>query len=140
MSRLVDFTRALVLVRLRQGVCGEVGRAVHLVPLPRDTEVSGVRGALCGVSLVAEQVETVAPGVGMPCMRCMRCLLHRDSAVQQPATSATMYREWGWPVTVRENQVLLTLGVEVTALVLPDGLSAVRTVLRAAVHTSGVGS
>ena len=70
-------TRVLTLVRLRQGVCGGAERTVHLVPLPRDGEVSGVMGALCGVSLVAEQVETVAPGVGMPCMR---CLLHRDSA------------------------------------------------------------
>lgn len=116
-------TRVLSLMRLRPGVCGEAGRSVHLVSVPRDAEESGVMGALCGVSLVADQIETVAPRVGMPCAR---CLLHRDS---------TAYRRWGWPVTVRGNQVLLTLGFEASALVLPDGLAeAVTAVLTGRDH------
>lgn len=125
-------TRTLVLVRLRQGVCGEAGRFVHLVSLPRDAEALGVVGALCGVSLVVDQVETVAPGVGMPCAR---CLLHREGTAPPPPVSASTYREWGWPVTVRGNQVLLTLGFEVSALVLPEGLGeAVTAVLAGRDH------
>lgn len=125
-------THVLTLVRLRQGVCGEAGRSVHLVSLSKDAEASGVVGTLCAMSLVADQVEVVAPGVGMPCTR---CLLHRDRTTPQPILSAGTYREWGWPVSVGGNQVLLTLGLEVTALVLPDGLAeAVTAVLTGRDH------
>jgi len=81
---------------------------------------------LCGVSLAAGQIETVAPGVGVPCDQ---CVLQRDSVEPRPAPSAKTYRAWGWPVTVRGDQVLLTLGVEVTALVLPEGLTEAVTAI-----------
>jgi hypothetical protein len=121
-------TRTLVLVRPCQGVCGEAERVVHLIPLAVGAEVSGVVQALCEVSLAADQVEAVAPGVGMPCDQ---CLLHRGSAESRPAPSAKAYREWGWPVIVREDQVLLTLGFEAVALVLPDGLAEAVTAILA---------
>lgn len=36
---------------------------------------------------------------------------------------AASYLDWGWPVTVRGNQVVLALGAEVAAIVLPAGLA-----------------
>ncbi|MGH8920652.1 MAG: hypothetical protein ACRD0H_20350 [Actinomycetes bacterium] len=44
---------------------------------------------------------------------------------------ATTYQVWGWPVTVCGDQVLLTVGVEVTALVLPAGLAEAVTAILA---------
>ncbi|MGQ0779075.1 MAG: hypothetical protein ACT4NY_32455 [Pseudonocardiales bacterium] len=44
---------------------------------------------------------------------------------------ATTYQVWGWPVTVDGDRVLLTVGVEVTALVLPAGLAEAVTAILA---------
>ncbi|MGQ0776346.1 MAG: hypothetical protein ACT4NY_18285 [Pseudonocardiales bacterium] len=44
-----------------------------------------------------------------------------------PLSSVTTYQVWGWPVTVRGDQMLLILGAEVTALVLPAGLAEATT-------------
>lgn len=44
--------------------------------------------------------------------------------------SPTDYHSLGWPVTIRYNQILLTLGDEATALLLPDDLAeSVRMIL-----------
>lgn len=59
-------TGALVLVRARQGMCGETRRVVHLTLVPSSAEVSGPLVALCGASLVAGEVEPVASGAGVP--------------------------------------------------------------------------
>ncbi|MPZ65720.1 MAG: hypothetical protein GEU83_09475 [Pseudonocardiaceae bacterium] len=37
---------------------------------------------------------------------------------------AATYLEWGWPVTVSGNRVLLAVGAEVIAIALPTGLTA----------------
>jgi hypothetical protein len=58
----------VMLVRYRSGVSGEAARSVHLLPYPVRT---GPVSTLCGAVLSAEQVETVAPGQGMPCSLCL---------------------------------------------------------------------
>jgi len=119
-------SNTLLLVRSRQGVGGEAGRVVHLARLDVGAQASGRMETLCEMSLAVVQVESVAPGVGMPCIP---CLLHRDGVEPRPAPSAATYRAWGWPVTVRGDQVLLTLGFEVIALALPDGLAEAVTAI-----------
>lgn len=87
---------------------------------------------MCGMALMTDQVETVAAGVGTPCIHCLLC---RDGAPAQPVVSVGTYREWGWPVMLRRNQVQLTLGARVTALVLPEVLAeAVTAVLAGREH------
>jgi hypothetical protein len=66
----VAAARPIMLVRYRPGVAGETARVVHLVPLPTD-EQAGVVGALCGAALMVHDMETVTPGVGMPCTLCV---------------------------------------------------------------------
>jgi hypothetical protein len=58
--------RPVVLVRYRPGVTGETARVVHVVTLPTDAHAGAV-GAVCGAALLLEDIETVTPGVGMPC-------------------------------------------------------------------------
>lgn len=126
---MVDpITGVLVLMRVRQRMCGEARRVVHLAPLPSGAEVSGSLAALCGASLAADEVEPVGPGVGVPCSRCLLC---QDSVGVPLLPSVTTYQVWGWPVTVCGDQVLLTLGAEVTALVLPAGLAEAVTAILA---------
>lgn len=62
--------RPVVLVRYRSGVTGETARVVHVVPLPTD-EQAGTVGAMCGAVLALKDIETVTPGVGMPCLVCV---------------------------------------------------------------------
>ncbi len=126
-------TCTVVLVRRRRG-CGEAGRVVHVVPLSDGTGTSGLLGALCGTLLAGEEVETVEPGVGVPCTG---CLLYRDAMALPPSVSS--YREWGWPVRSSADQVLLDLGGECTAVVLPPdrGLAGCREIeIFGAVHTT----
>lgn len=104
--------------------------------------------ALCGALLVGEQIETVAPGEGMPCTMCL--LLRSRSAPQPPPAPAVApatggpwmaraplvaavgYRAWGWPVSVRGDRVVLELDRQMVARVIPNVLSEqVRAVLTA---------
>lgn len=91
---------------------------------------------LCAAMLVVEQVETADLGAGMPCPRCriLRTATERPvtSARGLPAVGPTPihrrarpegYAALGWPITVRGDQVLLTLGGDVSALVLPTTLA-----------------
>lgn len=73
--------RPVMLLRYRWGVVGETARTVHVVPLLTDGQGSVV-GALCGAVLQLADIETVAPGEGMPCTV---CVIHRatDTAVAQ---------------------------------------------------------
>ncbi|MGH4022445.1 MAG: hypothetical protein ACRDT0_25045 [Pseudonocardiaceae bacterium] len=133
-------TRTLVLMRSRHGVSGEAGHAVHLVLLPSGTEraVETV-GTLCGALLEYNEVETVTPGVGMPCTP---CLLLCSSTPQPPpvlsggsrpedtgvpseqVAAAGCYRAWGWPVTTRRDHVLLALDHHAVALLIPTNLAS----------------
>ena len=125
---MVDLTtRTVVLVRALQG-CGEAGRIVHVVALSDDTEPPGQLGALCGISLVSDEVEMVEPGEGIPCTG---CLLYRDAIALPPSVSLSSYREWGWPVRSSADQVLLDLGDRCIAVVLPAGLARAVTAILA---------
>lgn len=66
----VAAARPVVLVRCRPGVVGETARVGHVVPLPIDVHAGGV-GAVCGAVLLLEDIETLTPGVGMPCIVCV---------------------------------------------------------------------
>jgi len=119
-------TSTVVLVRARHARGGQARRVVHLAALPSGAEASSLATALCGTTLAADDVETVTPGTGVPCSRCLLC---QDGAVLPPLPSVRTYQEWGWPVTVCGDQVLLAMGAEVTALVLSVGLAEAVTAI-----------
>ncbi|MGH3754276.1 MAG: hypothetical protein ACRDRP_16585 [Pseudonocardiaceae bacterium] len=134
----------VMLLRYRPGVAGQTARTVHLVPLPPTGQAGAVGVALCGAVLCPDQVETVTPGFGMPCSL---CLLSQVSVGPPPPTdtptvaspvgddtrppaAAGCYRLWGWPVTLRGDQVWLSLEPDIVALIIPMVLAAqVTTVL-----------
>jgi hypothetical protein len=141
----VEGARPLLLVRYRPGVAGETARTVHLVALPSSaSEPDAVLTAFCGALLRPEQIETLNPGQGMPCTL---CVVHRVvgspspdlpppagqiSPGMAPGTAAATYQGWGWPVTLRANQVHLTLGRQAVALLVPVALAAETAALLAA--------
>lgn len=113
---------------------GAAARTIHLVPRPDQTEV-GVASALCGALIFPDDIEIVGPDAGMPCTT---CLLYRTATLPSPPTGGTApagpapihrrttpaeYRELGWPVLTQGDQVLLTLGQDVLALMMPAGLA-----------------
>ncbi|MGH3900827.1 MAG: hypothetical protein ACRDTA_21805 [Pseudonocardiaceae bacterium] len=121
--------RLVTLVRYRPGVAGETARTVHLVPLPVEGLV-GAATALCGTPLRREDVDPVPPGRGMPCMVCV--LSHvtgdpppppvttGDTRVDPDPLAATAgYQAWGWPVTLRHDQIRLNLDGDTLALIIP---------------------
>ncbi len=135
----------MVLLRYRPGMAPEIARVVHLAPLPPDGR--GAVSALCGALVRPEEYETVSPGYGMPCSFCVIHHTQRsdpstpdDSAEAAPATAspspdptspdtrpraaALGYRAWGWPVTLRGDQVWLSVGGDVLALVMSSLLAA----------------
>lgn len=132
--------RPVVAVRYRPDVAGEAGRTVHLVAHPGEVARGAAVSALCGALLVCEQIQTVAPGQGMPCTMCV--LLGSSSTPQPlpalpaepagseggggaataPLAAAVGYRAWGWPVGLRRDQVTLDLDRHVVALLIPTGL------------------
>jgi hypothetical protein len=122
-------------VRQRAKTVGNTGRVVHLAVLP-SRSASGLISTLCGALLAMEQTEVTDLGSGMPCSM---CLILR-AATEKPVTpvgglplagptpthrraSPEGYAALGWPVTVRGDQVLLTLDGDVTALILPVSLA-----------------
>ncbi|MGH3977567.1 MAG: hypothetical protein ACRDRZ_00970 [Pseudonocardiaceae bacterium] len=125
--------RLVVLARYRPGVAGEAARTVHVVPHPGPMD-SGAVTALCGALLACEEIETVAPGDGLPCTR---CLLLGSSSTPQPSPAALgesgpevtgvsfepvaavgCYRAWGWPVTTRGDHH------QAVALLIPTDLAS----------------
>jgi hypothetical protein len=131
-------TRPVMLLRYRPGVVGEIARTVHLVALPQgETGAAGV--ALCGAPLRPNLMEMVAPGHGVPCNLCL--LSHASAGpapvpADTPATAppaddvcgggdlrplraAMGYRVWGWPVTLRGDQVWLTTELDTAGLIIP---------------------
>lgn len=129
----------VVAVQQRAGAADDTDRAVHLAVLPARPTL-GMISTLCGAMLAVEPVETADPGGGMACISCMML----RTVTERPVTpvgelptggptpvhrraSPEGYAALGWPVTVRGEQVLLTLGGDVSALILPTSL-AERTV------------
>lgn len=132
--------RAVVLVR-HHGA-GRGAPEVHLVPLPprRDGGRPGAVGGLCGAFLSLDGIETVRPGEGVWCTMCFlvhvtggptvpvqqRCPnpIRTDSVAGRLAVGVA-YQRLGWPVTLRRNQVTLSLDLDVdaVALVIPTALA-----------------
>ncbi|MGH8571611.1 MAG: hypothetical protein ACREX8_03415, partial [Gammaproteobacteria bacterium] len=56
---------------------------------------------------------------------------YRDGTALLPSPSISSYREWGWPVRGNADQVLLDLGGEYTAVMLPAGLARAVTAILA---------
>lgn len=137
--------RPVPLARSRPGSTGQVAYPVHLIPLPLRSETANTLGALCGARLDADQIETVAPGEGAPCTLCL--VIHiSDSPTPLPTASppddpepgpraaATEYRSWGWPVTVRRDQIWLSLDAHAVALIIPTALATDVTAILATRH------
>jgi hypothetical protein len=118
----------VLLVRYRPGVVGEALRIVHVVTVsPGDP--ADVVGARCGAILIPGDLETVAPGEGMPCTPCvLRCVITAEELPghdpDQVNPTAIDYQQWGWPVTQHRNQSHLNLDHAVSALMIPATLSA----------------
>ncbi|HET9118301.1 MAG TPA: hypothetical protein VFN75_09570 [Pseudonocardiaceae bacterium] len=138
--------RPVVLVRYRPGVTGEAIRAVHVVPLPLDGQ-QGAATALCEMWLHLSEIEIVVPGHGMPCDLCLTSLIAASPAPPTPGPSshaahpdtghqdtAADYHRWGWPVTVRRDQVRLCLAPTTVALIIPTLLAAEVTEVLTARH------
>lgn len=106
----------VVAVRYRHGLAGQAARAVHLVALPVRVGAGAV-STLCGALLVANRIETVELGEGMPCTMCMLYRTRTRPSQQAPAA---------------EDRPLLSLGSTTTALLIPLGLAdRVRAILAA---------
>jgi hypothetical protein len=133
---LVD--QPMLLVRHRAGVIGQLGRAVHLVPMPPDCE-AGVVAALCGCRLCHEEMETVEPGEGLPCQVCLMNQATAMPAGDMPAggqsrvadvdgeagcASGLTYQAWGWPVSQHRDLIQLRLHRNASAIAIPIPLSA----------------
>ena len=123
--------RAVGLVRYRLDVVGETARMVHVVVLPT-VERAGAVKALCGVALLLSDMETVAPGEGMPCTVCVITHVRSTTPIGEPpmpgsdtagaaewAAGGACYQGWGWPVTLHRDQVRLSLHHDVSALAIP---------------------
>ncbi|MGH3882699.1 MAG: hypothetical protein ACRDRY_11565 [Pseudonocardiaceae bacterium] len=136
-SAAVTSAQPVVLLRYRPGVAGEAARVVHLVPLRPGGQAGAAGVALCGAVLCPDQVKTVAPGHGMPCSLCVLSQVRAgppppptDTPATAPPTAAASgdtglltaavcYRMWGWPVTLRGDQVWLNLEPDTVALIIP---------------------
>lgn len=125
----VTDARPVTLVRYRPGVTGETARMVHLVPLPVGSP-AGTVTALCGAPLRREDLEPVTPGQGMPCTVCVLSHVAGDPPPPPATTDSTRidtdplaatagYRTWGWPVTLRRNQISLNLDDDTVAIIIP---------------------
>lgn len=132
---LVD--QPVLLVRHRAGVIGQLGRTVHLVPMPPDCE-AGVVAARCGCLLCPEEMETVEPGEGLPCQV---CLLNQATAMpaggvpaggqsrvadvdgEAGCASGLTYHAWGWPVSQHRDLIQLRLDCDASAIAIPIPLS-----------------
>jgi hypothetical protein len=115
-------------------VVGETARVVHVVSLPTDEHTSvSVVATVCGAALLLEDIETVTPGMGMPCTVCViRHAATMTTPVEEPpligpdgghaaglAADGVCYQQWGWPVTLHRDQVRLSLHRDVSAVAIP---------------------
>jgi hypothetical protein len=132
----VTVAQPVMLVRYRPGVIGETARTVHVVPLPTAPGQAGAVGALCGAVLILDDIETVTPGLGMPCTVCIVNHVMGTTPIGEPPASSSdsagaglaaggaCYQDWGWPVACHRDQVRLSLHHEVSALAIPVPLAA----------------
>jgi hypothetical protein len=115
----------LAVLRYRPGVIGETSRIVQVVPLPLGGEAGTAGVALYGALLCPDEVETVTPGHGVPCSRCVISHISADPAptpVDIPATARPTevissetrplpagvgHRVWGWPVELLGDHMWL---------------------------------
>lgn len=126
----VAAARPILLVRYRPGLTSATARVVHLMPLPSGGH-PGTTSALCGALLRAEDIETVTPGQGVPCDRCMvshattgtdHDTAHGDRTTTPDLAGvgakevSLVYQRWGWPVVLSGNQLWLDLAGDVVAL------------------------
>lgn len=120
--------RRVPLARYRPGLAGEAARTIHLLPLSVRPDLAGEVLAMCGARLDVTQIETVIPGQGALCL-----VVHlSDCPPPAPTTrkipeqapdgpgvgrlaAVAEYRTWGWPVTLRRDQIWLTLGADAVA-------------------------
>ena len=94
----------------------------------------GAVGALCGIVLRPEEIESVTPGEGMPCTKCIVSHvggsdpLPPDTAPTPgdgisddagPLVAGATYQDWGWPVTLHHDQIRLRLDHDTLALLIP---------------------
>ena len=119
--------RQVILVRHRADAIRPSEHPVHLLPLPARAESN----ALCGVRLSTPRIETVIPGQGVPCTLCFLVHLAGNplpppapppacaGTAAEPVMATSHYHALGWPVTLRRNQVLLSLGNHAVALIIP---------------------
>ena len=122
----------VLLVRHRAGVISQLGRTVHLVPMPPDCQTDVV-AARCGRLLCHEELETVEPGEGVSCQV---CLMNQATTITGPpqlsgdvdgeagCASELAYHAWGWPVTEHRDLVQLRLDCDASAIAIPVPLSA----------------
>jgi hypothetical protein len=121
----------VVLVRYRPGVVGETARTVHVVRLPTG-EQAGALGTMCGAALLLEDIETLTPGVGMPCTVCVLKHVMSTTPTGEPpmdgpdnagaaglAVGGACYQQWDWPVTLHRDRVQLSLYRDVSGLAIP---------------------
>lgn len=112
---------------------------MHLALLPIGG--AGEVRTLCGALLPLDQVETLTPGQGMPCTSCLLsphvgenmpalstenpgpALSPQASTDLTPQRAAAQYQSWGWPVTLRADQVCLGLDQNTVALIIPVPLA-----------------
>ena len=107
---------------------------MHLATVPPRTS-PGVISTLCGALATLEQIETVELDSGP---RCSSCLTYHSTA-EHPVSpgeaaadgptpphrraSPEGYAVLGWPVLTRGDQVLLLLGDQISALMLPTPIA-----------------
>lgn len=100
---------------------GDTDREVHLLPLPLSGE-AGAASAVCGARLRPDEMETVPPGDGLWCAMCFVSHVTGSCADRAPDSSdgrrsvGVAYRDLGWPVTLRGDQVSLNLDLDVDAV------------------------
>jgi hypothetical protein len=131
-TRQAASARPVLLARSRLGPAGLATHLVHVIPL--GAELAENLGALCGAQLGADQIETVTPGEGVPCTLCL--VIHVSESPAPPPTTPppdnsepgllaalTGYLSWGWPVTLRRDQIWLSLDERAVALIIPTALA-----------------
>lgn len=123
----------VILVRYRSGVAHRTACTVHLVPRS-DWWEAGAVGTLCGALLSLDEIETVAPGEGVPCTACVVTQASATTAAGEPLASdpergragpvgPAIYHAWGWPVTEHRDQIRLRLRHDASAIAIPVPLA-----------------
>ena len=130
----VGRARRVVLARALPDTEVTPDHTVHMLAVPI-SESDGRVGALCGKWLCPGQIETVAPGEGMWCTSCFAVHVTGEPpasgragepSASEPVATVAAYRELGWPVVVRGEQVSLNLDLDLdaVAVVIPGELAA----------------